>query len=296
MRIKDGWKRLVTNNIERGDFSIFIALGIYACTSTLWISVSTYLIPGFPWPFFVFYAAVYTPLLSYATAKLEGLCGQALTIPMVREATYILSGYNGVKIWFAPAPLYNYGVATVEFRIMELTGTKIWSQIKTQFITVPVVLVSMVLFSQLMWHMADVPSDAYPFAQKMWELRAKNLCLTYSATMEGGSLFMEAWKWRWFGWGLGMGTFAYVILSLFGLPTLLVFGLVRGLSQGSPSHVTFELIGALLGRFYFRRKFGDMWLKFSPVLLAGFSCGMGLIGMVAVSFTILTKMMAPLIY
>ena len=57
-----------------------------------------------------------------------------------------------------------------------------------------------------------------------------------------------------------------------------------------------ELLGAMLGRYYFRRKFGDMWLKFAPVLLAGFSCGMGLMAMLAVSFTIIKKMVNPLIF
>ena len=56
------------------------------------------------------------------------------------------------------------------------------------------------------------------------------------------------------------------------------------------------MLGALVGRFYFRRRFGDMWMKYTPVLLAGFSCGIDLTGMVAVSFTILNKMMAPLIF
>jgi len=295
-RIRNGWHRLVTNNVKRGDFSIFIALAIYIGSSVTWIGLSVWLIEGFPWHFFVFYAAVYTPLLSYATAKLEGLCGQALSIPMVREATYILSGYQGVKIWFAPAPLHNYGSAVVSFRVMELTGTKIRTQILTQLVTLPMIVISMVIFSQLMWHMADVPSDAYPFAQKMWDLRVKTMCLTYSATMEGGSLFMESWRWSYFAWGLGLGSGIFAFLSVLGLPTMLVFGVVRGLGQGTPASMLFELIGALLGRYYFRKKFGDMWLRYAPVLLAGFSCGMGLIGMVAVSFTILTKMMAPLVY
>ena len=107
---------------------------------------------------------------------------------------------------------------------------------------------------------------------------------------------MEAMKLKYIGWGLGAGVFAYVSLSALGLPTLLVFGMVRGLGQGTPSFVVLELIGALVGRFYFRKRFGDMWLKCTPVLLAGFACGMGLIGMVAVAFTILNKMMAPLVF
>jgi hypothetical protein len=39
-----------------------------------------------------------------------------------------------------------------------------------------------------------------------------------------------------------------------------------------------------------------MWLKYAPVLLAGYSCGMGLMGMLAIAFSILQKMMAPLVY
>jgi hypothetical protein len=87
-----------------------------------------------------------------------------------------------------------------------------------------------------------------------------------------------------------------MMLSFFGLPTMLIFGVVRGLGQGTPAALTLELVGALIGRYYFKKKFGNMWMKYTPVLLAGFSCGMGLIGLVAVSITILTKMMSPLIY
>ena len=113
--------------------------------------------------------------------------------------------------------------------------------------------------------------------------------------MEGGSLFFEAWRWNYFGIGLGFGTGA-IILALFGLPTLLVFGLVRGLGQGTPVGAVFELIDALLGRFYFRKKFGSMWIKYTPILLAGYACGMGLVAMVGLAFAILNKMMAPLIF
>lgn len=295
-RKPSAWKRLITNNTKRGDFSIFIALGIYAFSTTAWISLSCWLVPGFPWKFFVLYAVFYTPVISYACAKLEGIAGQAITIPMVREAAFILSGYKGVAIWFAPVPMSVYGTATRGFRVMELTGTKIKSLVKTQLVTVPIIVIASLIFSQLFWKMAPVPSDAYPFANTMWDLRAKTLCLTISSTMEGGSLFFEALKWNWLGLGMGMGVVVFIILSIFGLPTLLVYGVVRGLGQGTPAAMAFELIGALLGRFYFRRKFGDMWMKYTPVLLAGYACGMGLVAMVGMAFAILNKMMAPLLF
>lgn len=290
------WQTLMTNNVKRGDFSILIALGIYCFTSIVWISVSTWLIPGFPWGFFVVYAAVYVPLISYSTAKLEGICGQALTLPMIREATFILSGYQGVQIWFSPVPIPNYGIHVREFRILELTGTKIKGQIKAQAVTLPIILVSSLIFSTLLWRMAPVPSEAYPFADKMWELQAKMMALTYTSTMEGGSEFMEAWDWGNFSWGMGSGVILYSALSWLGLPVMLVFGMVRGLAESHPGAVLFQGVGALTGRFYLKKRFGNMWLKYAPVILAGFSCGMGLMALISISFSMLTKMMSPLIF
>jgi len=289
------WQRLVTNNVKRGDFSIFIALGIYLFTTATWISASCWLVKGFPWPFFLGYALLYVPFISYAGAKLEGLCGQSLSIPMAREATYILSGYRGVQIWFAPVPEPYYGAQVVEFRVLELTGTKIMGHIKTQLVALPIVLISSLLFSQLLWRMAPVPSEAYPFAQQMWDLQAKTSCLTMSSTMEGGSIFMEAWNWNYVFWGLGTGVVSFAGLSMLGLPTLLVFGMVRGLGLAFPGAIIFQALGAFLARFYLRKKY-VMWMRYAPVLLAGYTCGMGLLGMLAIAFSILQRMMSPLVY
>ena len=291
-----GWDRLVTNNVKRGDFSIFIALGIYVLSSVAWISLSTWLIAGFPWKFFILYAAIYTPLISYASTKLEGIAGQTVALPYIREAAFILSGYHGVQIWFAPVPMANYGLQANNFRVLELTGTKIKSIVKTQFVTVPVIIVASLVFSTLFWKMAEIPSDAYPYAQKMWDLQAKLNCLTFSSTMEGGSLFFEALKPKWLICGASFGVGLYAIMAALGLPTLVVFGIVRGLCQGMPAGIPFEVIGALVGRFYFRKKFGDMWMKYVLVIGAGYACGMGLVAMVGMSLAILNKMMAPLLF
>lgn len=290
------WHKLVTNNVKRGDFSIFISLGIYVFSSAFWIGFSTWLIDGFPWKFFICYAVFYTPVISYAAAKLEGIAGQTIALPYVREAAYILSGYRGIQVWFAPVPLPNYGPAAGSFRVLELTGTKVKSIIKTQLVTIPVIIVASLLFSQLFWKMADVPSDAYPYIQKMWDLQAKLSCLTMSSTMEGGSLFFEALKFKWLAWGLGFGVALYAILAALGLPTLILFGIVRGLGQGMPAGIPFEVIGALIGRYYFRKKFGDVWMKYVLVLGAGYACGMGLVAMVGMALAILNKMMAPLLF
>jgi hypothetical protein len=39
-----------------------------------------------------------------------------------------------------------------------------------------------------------------------------------------------------------------------------------------------------------------MWRQYAPVLLAGFSCGMGLTGMLAMGFTLILKSLSRLAY
>jgi hypothetical protein len=218
----------------------------------------------------------------------------------VREASFIAGakyfGYQGIEIWYAPIPIHNYGSATVSFREIELTGTSIRGIIKSEIVVFPVVMIASLLFSQFIWRLAPIPSSAYPFAQELWHLQALNSLLMQTSTLEGNSLFFQALNWIYVGAGTALGIVIYFILTLFGLPVMLVYGLVRGLGQSTPHGLLLEVIGALLGRYFFRRRFGAMWGQYSPVLLAGFSCGMGLMGMFAMGLTLILKSLARLPY
>ncbi len=295
--LREIWRQLRVNYRERGDIDILISIAIYFFSTASYIGISTWLVDGFPWFFFLPYAFIYTPLISYTTAKLEGMVGQAVAIPLVREAAFILSGYKGAAIWFAPIPIHDYGTAVQFFRVVELTGTKLTSIIKTELVTIPVVIVCSFLFAEVIWRLAPVPSDAYPFAQQMWHLNAMNSCLTISATMEGSSRFMESINPSIIALGFGGGLTSFILLSLFGMPTFLIYGLVRGLGHQMPGGVLTELIGALLGRFYFERKFGrEKWRKYAPVMLAGFACGLGLISMGSIGVALIAKSTTTLAY
>ena len=293
--IKEGWRVLVTNNTARGDFSIFLAIFFYFMTTFVWIGMGVFLIgTGYPWKMMVFYALIYTPLISYATAKLEGICGQAVSIPYLDELTIMLSGYKGAQIWFAPRPIQNLGAATVGFRVMELTGSKVISKVKTLLITLPIVLVASFATAEVLWRMAPVPSAAYPYTEMMWELNLRRWCIMKTSTLEGGSQFLESLHPDYILWGLCGGGGLFAVLAFFGLPVMLVFGAVWGLGQSSPGAIFCTLLGALLARFHFKRKYKDMWLKYMTAIMAGFGCGMGLISMVAMSFNVIVRMVKPL--
>ena len=295
-RFAEGWRILVTNNRARGDFSIYAAMCIYLFSTFSWIVLGYYLVPGYPWLIMVFYALVYNPLISYSTAKLEGLCGKAVNIPYLRELTILLSGHKKADIWFAPMPIMNLGPETVGFRVLELTGTKIISQVKTLILTTPIIVVASFLASELLWRMAPVPSAAYPFTQMMWELKLKQWCLMRTATLEGGSQFLEALHFDYAVWGLSSGLGLFALLSLLGMPIMLVYGAVWGLAQSSPGALFCQMLGAFLGRFYFKRKYKDMWLKYMVLIMAGFGCGMGLTSMIAMAFNVITRMLKPTLW
>ncbi|NDV20078.1 peptide transporter [Pseudodesulfovibrio sp. JC047] len=284
----------------RGDINFWVSIGIYVFSTLCYIAFCVWLVPSFPWIFFVIYGFIYTPIISYITARMEGIAGQFIALPMVREFSFIAGakffGYQGLEIWYAPIPIQNYGEATVQFRQIELTGTSLRGIIKAEIIVFPIVMVSSLLFSQFLWQLAPIPSPEYPFAQELWHLQALNTLLMQTSTLEGNSLFFEALSGPIVFSGLGLGLILYSVLNVLGLPVLLVYGVVRGLGQSTPHGMLLEVIGALLGRFYFLKKYGKQWRHYAPVLLAGFSCGMGLTGMFAMGCTLIMKSLGRLAY
>jgi hypothetical protein len=284
----------------RGDFSIWIALSIYVVSTLAYVLLCSYLVPGFPWIFLVAYGFIYTPIISYVSARMEGIAGQFVTLPMVREASFIAAskffGYTGIGIWYAPIPIHNYGKATQRWREIELTGTSFRSIIKAEILVIPVVLVASLLFSHYIWKLAPIPSTYYPYAQELWHLQALNTLLLQSATLEGDSPFFQALRMDYMSIGMGLGILTYWGLAALNLPILLVYGVTRGLGQSTPHGIFLEIIGALLGRYVFMKKYGVEWRQYAPVLLAGFSCGMGLMGMLAMGFTLIMRSLGSLSY
>jgi hypothetical protein len=305
----------------RGDFSIRLALTVFGIGSVCIALLSWYLLthPDYPpdaggveWqkqagrvhvllPLILFgFAFLYTPVMSYINARMYGLTGKPIGFPMIREATFILSGYEGSALWCAPFPMYDYGANAQSFRTFELTGTKFTSIIKAELVLYPITLIASFAFWHYVWHYGDpIPSPTYPYAQKMWQLQALNQCLVWSATApkgasQGGqSLFFLAFKPHVAAMGLSFGLAAFAVLTAFKAPTLLLYGFVGGLGA-LPHALLPEFIGALVGRYYFARLVGpDKWKRYTPVLSAGFFCGVGLISMVGVAFLLLKGCIAP---
>ena len=93
-----------------------------------------------------------------------------------------------------------------------------------------------------------------------------------------------------------VGIVSFAVLSVFGLPILLIFGYVRSLTS-IPHVLITEIIGALLARYYFWKRFGkQQWRIYATVLMVGFSVGMALVGMASVSIAMIQKSVSVLLF
>ncbi len=278
---------------DRGDYPIWLALLLWSISTLGYVILAHTLVPRFPLVFLIVFGFVWSPLISYMSARMIGLTGRGIDIPYVQQATFILSGYKGVDIWFAPFPMYDVGYAAQSFREVELTGTKMITVVKAEAFLLFMMLAFSFVYWSFFWRASQIPSSSYPYAQTFWPLSAFYACLWDSSTLPQAqghaSFLLKAIKFPVIAYA-GVGTLAaYGVFSLLKIPSLWFYGIAGGF----PSSMWWTVpmfAGALLGRYYFSPRFGARnWNRYSPVLAAGYSCGVGLIGMVSIGLTIIFK-------
>jgi len=274
----------------RGDFPWQAAAGAWFAATLGYVFLNHLLVPGFPILIVVFYGLIWTPLNSYVSARLIGLTGQGISFPFLREAAVLRSGYTKPDIWFAPLPLNDYGGQAQKFREIELTGTKFTSILYLELFMLPLILITSFLYWGFLWHTNDIPSSQFPYAQKFWPLSVIQLSIwTQINSGNGASWALHAIKAPVIGIGAAAALALYGATMLFKWPVMFFYGFIGGIGN-LPHNTIPTMIGALLGRYYFSKRFGlERWQLYTPVLLAGFACGTGLIGMSAIALALIGK-------
>jgi hypothetical protein len=283
----------------RGDFDWRKGLVLFFICQAAYIAMGHALVPNFPLAVLIFLGIVYQPLISYVSARMFGLTGQGVGLPYLREAIFLRTGYKGIDVWFMPVPLNDYGGFAQRFREVELTGTKFTSIIKAEVFVLPLIIVASFIYWAFLWYTSAIPSSQFPYAQMYWPVHVTYRVLWMSATTEGGKAveqFLRAIRPEVIGYSAAAGVVAYGVMTALKLPVLFFYGAVGGVGQMMTVTVP-HLLGGLLGRYYFARRFGlSDWRRYAPVLLAGFSCGMGLIAMVSIALGLITKSVSFLPY
>lgn len=287
----------------RGDFPLWLALAGYGVAGAATIAVCWMLLPRqFTLLVFLFiFVFLYNPLLTYINGRLLGLAGQTVDLPLLKETSFILSGAKGIEIWLAPIPIENYGGQIQSFRINELTGVKFTSLVKVDLVAIPILYLLSFLFYAFIWHSTAIPSQSFPYAQRFWELQSKHVALRLSSTfvapgedpaqkdIRDSQFWKAAAKPGVIGVGAALTVVLYGVLSAAGLPTLLIYGFIRGLG-GIPHTMVLEIVGALCGRYYFQKRFGrDEFLRMIPTILAGYFTGVGLVSMATIAMNLIKQ-------
>jgi hypothetical protein len=281
----------------RGDWSLKLCLVGYVLASTAMCVLCKLLVPDFPVIFLVFFAFVFTPVLSYLNARMIAVNGQSVDIPFIKEGAILLSGTSGLSVWLAPFPEENFGGMAASFRVKELTGTRFTSYIKLDLFRMPLTILLGFVFWSFIWHSSEIPSSMFPWTEVMWDQQIKQRLILWSATTGDGlveTMFDRAFKPGILGIGTLVTVGMFAILRRFGAPIMFVYGFVRGIG-GSCHHFILEIVGALVARFYLHRKFGrERVLKVLPVVMAGYLVGEGLVGMACVAVTLISKAISGL--
>ncbi len=283
----------------RGDYPIWLAFLIWGASTAAYVYLVHILVPDFPVWITAAVGFVLTPFLSYISARMFGITGSLTQIqfPMLREGIFVLTGYKGADIWFAPVPFFNQGIMAQHFKQAELTRTTFTSWYKAAAVSFLIMAFCSFIFWQLIWGMGDIPSSTYPFVHEMWPLFAIQRALWASSLLEEGEAWMlEAIKPLYIWIGSGSAGLLYLILTILKAPVAIFYGVVAGLTMW-PHRAVPLFVGGMLTKFYFNKKIGaKTWRAYGPILLAGYGAGTGLIGTAGIAIALIVQSILALAY
>ena len=286
---------------DRGDMPIPLALLIWAVSTAGFVGLVYWLVPEFPWWISAFFGFVWTPINSYIGARMIGLTGspQGVSFPFLREGSFYLSGYQGAAVWFAPVPLFQWGFEAAIFKQLELTKTKFGSIVKLAAVTLLIMFVCSFLFWSFIWKLGPIPSSAFPYVQKFWPYHATIQAFWAKSTLPEGAgnlLVTSIIRWEYILTGFISSCGLLGLLTVFKVPIAAFYGFIGGIGAW-PHFLLLNFAGAMLGRYYFERRFGEKrWRVYAPILLAGYFCGIGLVGMSSIAVALISKSVSNIVF
>jgi hypothetical protein len=242
--------------------------------------VDIYLVPDFPVFPLILYELVFPFFFLLASGRMVATTGVGFDFPYLNEITILSGGafgYTKLEAWFLPLTP-NPGWAWLQsLKLAQLTKTSYRSWIATNLISYPIALISGLLYMQLFWQIAPIPSDIYPAPGIMWPIN-----LFHKST----------WITRPVGifdlptigfWGIGTGVLVAITHFIGGITSIV--GAVAGFSLPLPVAFT-QLLGMLIGLLISKQKGKDWLNNYKTTIAAGMGLGEGLAIVLGVIFAL----------
>ncbi|MCS7119927.1 MAG: OPT/YSL family transporter [Nitrososphaerota archaeon] len=214
------------------------------------IIIDYLLVPEFPVWGLILYEFIFPLAIGLMSGRMVGVTGQGATIPYTGQLTVLLSGMaDKTAAWFLPLRL-NTGVEILtELKVCQLTRTTASSFLKMNMLAYPLALLAGLIFTQMFWALAPIPSSLFPAPAISWPISIMNQC-AWITRPERFFRIPDILTWL-----IGYGSLI-VVLNFMNMPTLAV-GLAAGLQTPIPIPVTM-LIGLSAGKVLARIS-GEKW-------------------------------------
>ena len=244
--------------------------------------------PLFPW-----LPAAFSIILSLAYSLLIGRAmgtGISMGFPEnLDKLALVATNYEGVNGWFLSpviiTPSFGGDVAS-NFKLSQFTQSSFTGFLKLFFVVGPISIAFSIIFTQVLWNVAPIPSTAYPWSAVEWPRSVMYRAIWI--TRPPGVFRLD---WIMYSALLGLGL--YVPMSLLHLPApTILISLLLGMST-LPPIVMNMLIGYLIRRILGRTLGKETYDKYKFTIVAGISAGTGLAVTIGISgFLIMRSIVA----
>jgi len=194
-----------------------------------------YWAPDYPmWPW---YPMLYTILLSIPSSLLAGRAagtGISASIPAGQLDRVVLAaaGYKGLNAWFmSPAIVTEAsfgGPVASNWVLAERTNSTFTGFLKSFFVIYPISTIASIVFTQMFWSIAPIPSGTYPYSNYFWQIDLMSNLVWFSRKA-------EMFRFDWMIMGVIVGLVIYIVLSFLHLPAPgIMVALAAGMSSPPP--------------------------------------------------------------
>jgi len=192
--------------------------------------------------------------------------------PLLREATIIFSGYKGLDVWFAgwvAQPGNGPGILVNIYRVARWLGVNPRAYLKAIAVAIPALYIMSLLYVDMFWRLAPMPSVMYPWTEVTWPINALNWTIWPSMAVKG---YFPTLRLELVEYAMIFSIILAVVLKLLKLPLSILVGLLWGV--GSLPHGLFGLlIGSAFGKLLERKLGKERWRSVRTVIIAGLMLG-----------------------
>ncbi|ADI32151.1 OPT/YSL family transporter [Staphylothermus hellenicus] len=247
----------------------------------------------------------FSTLFQLANTRALGEAATGINLPYVKEGALLASGYRGVAAWFTP--IYVYGGAsgwTAVYVACDWTNTKKSDYLKAYFIAFPLTYLMGLIYADIFWRIAPIPSSAYPASAVFWRVSALWALLwpawASGALKTGESSVASALLSHFSNWPTRImvpfivGAVIVALVKIFSIPFELI-GFTIGISQPI-SYTMTMFIGGIIARILEKKKGSEWFKEYVAVISAGLGLGEGLMIAISVAVALIMKSLWLLVY